>query len=165
MMDRTALIGCAIAVVLWGAAGVCDKLGTKGLDPFMAVLVRLVMTTAMVLTFCIATGRMQALGSFSPRTLWWLGLSGLVGSFLGQAFFYVAIKHAPVSQVVPITAAYPVVALALAVMFLREPVTPARVAGVLLVVVGLGLVGSSVPQKAPAEAVAVEAVSPDEPTG
>lgn len=142
-MDTAAALGCLIAVFAWGAAGLFDKLGVRGADPFAAVLVRMVFGTLMVLVLCLATGRTKHVASFPPTTYAFLAGSALFGALVGQLAYYVAIKHAPVSLVVPVTATYPVVAALLAVLVLKEQPTVGKFVGVLLVVAGLALVSGA----------------------
>ncbi len=139
-MPSIALIGCAVAILFWGAAGIFDKLAMKGIDPVSGVLVRMAFITTAVLVFCVATGRWREVLSFPASTYLYLLVGGLLGGFVGQVAYFVAVKHAPVSQVVPITATYPVIAFLLAVLFLREHVTLAKVGGLVLVIAGLMLV-------------------------
>ncbi len=51
--------------------------------------------------------------------------------------FFVALSTGEVGKVVPITAAYPVVTLILAALFLSEALTVAKAVGVLVVVGGV----------------------------
>ena len=148
-MDSVAAVACIVAILAWGAGGVVDKLGVRASDPYAAVLVRLVFSTLMVLAFCVATGRARVALELSPRAYLFLAISGLLGSVVGQVAYFVAIKHAPVGQVVPITATYPVVAFLLAILVLREAPSLPRLAGVVLVVVGLMLVSGSKPAPQP----------------
>lgn len=162
-MTTTAVFGCTVAVLAWGAAGIFDKLAMKGIDPFSGVMVRMFIVTTAVVVFCIATGRMRPVLEFAPHTYLYLVCSGLMGGFIGQLAYYVAVKEAPVSQVVPITATYPVVAFLLAAIFLRESVTFPKVAGLVLVVTGLMLLSGSKAAPADAEAppAAVEDIAPE----
>lgn len=148
-MDSVAVMGCIVAIVAWGSGGVVDKLGVRASDPYAAVLVRLTFSTLMVLAFCAATGRVRGAMELSPKVYLFLAISGLLGSVVGQAAYYVAIKHAPVGQVVPITATYPVIAFLLAIVVLREQPSLPRFLGVALVVVGLMLVSGSKPSPQP----------------
>ena len=150
-MNLIGLACCLVAALCWGAAGIFDKLGTKGMDPFVAVLIRTTCVTVVALVFCMLTGRMQEISVTPGRAYLFLALSGLVGAFLGHAVYYLAIKQAPVSLVVPITAAYPVITFILAVFVLREHFSLLRLGGVLLVVMGVWLVALSNPKN---EAVA-----------
>jgi bacterial/archaeal transporter family protein len=149
-MGIVALIGCLVTILAWGAGGIFDKLGVRGVDPFQAVLVRLVFATAMILAFCAATGRLRPALHFETKTYLFLLISGLLGSVVGQMAYYLAVKHAPASQVIPVTATYPVVGFVLAVLFLREQPTLPKIAGVICVVLGLMLVAGGKNEKAPA---------------
>jgi transporter family protein len=53
--------------------------------------------------------------------------------------FFLAITNAEVSRVVPITSAYPLVTVLLALLFLNEAFTVPRGLGILLVVCGVAL--------------------------
>lgn len=150
-MSPTAVLSCLVAVLAWGANGLFDKLGVKGIDPLHAVLIRNAFSTAVIAGLCVASGRLKEVTHLEPRAYLFLALSGLLGSVLAQTAYYFAMKTAPVSQVVPITATYPVVAFLLAALFLRESFTPGRFVGVLLVVVGLMLVANPGPDKTPPE--------------
>jgi uncharacterized membrane protein len=67
---------------------------------------------------------------------YWAILSGIAGS-AGMIFFYIALTRGEASRVVAITAAYPLVVVVLAVIFLREPVTTLKIIGVILTMVGV----------------------------
>ncbi len=149
-MQAIALVACAVTIVCWGSAGIFDKLGVKGVDPYSAVLVRMVFGTAAILVICAATDRLRPILAFEPRTFWCLAASAVLGGLVGQIGYFIAIKYAPVTQVIPITATYPVVAALLAVAFLREQPTVPKAIGILLVVIGLILVSSGNNGKKPA---------------
>lgn len=155
-MHPTAIIGCALAVVFWGSAGIFDKLGVRGVDPLTAVLVRMFFGTSVVFALCLATGRVRPALDLEPKTYLCLLMSALLGGLIGQIAYFAAIKLAPASQVVPITATYPVVAAAMAVIFLREQPTLAKGIGIVLVVIGLALVSSGNGKRSEAEAPMAE---------
>ena len=157
-MQSVALIGCVIAILSWGSAGIFDKLAMKDIDPFSGVLVRMVLITTAVLVFCAATDRLRPVLEFEPRTYLYLIVSGLLGGLIGQLAYYIAIKHAPVTVVVPVTATYPVIAFVLAAIFLREQLTLPKVGGLILVVVGLMLLSSGKNNASQAEETVTEGV-------
>ena len=66
----------------------------------------------------------------------------LIG-FVGMVATSVAIQRGKVSVVTPMIAVYPAVTLALAVMFLHEPVTLRKVGGMLLAVGAVVLLGGA----------------------
>lgn len=68
----------------------------------------------------------------------WAIVSGIL-PVIGLAMFFLAINNAEVSRVVPITSAYPLVTVLLALLFLNEAFTVPRGLGILLVVCGVAL--------------------------
>lgn len=78
-----------------------------------------------------------------PELTWQSGLAvAVVGAIMAGSFLamVLALERADASQVVPVSAGYPVVTLLLAFWFLSEPITVPRVVGALLVVAGVILV-------------------------
>ena len=69
--------------------------------------------------------------------------SGLLASFIGQLAFYKALKAGSLSQVVPVSGAYPLIAALLGWLVLHEPLTLSRGAGVLCVVLGVWFLRAS----------------------
>jgi bacterial/archaeal transporter family protein len=61
-------------------------------------------------------------------------LAGVAGS-IGSIFFYLALKKGKTSAVVPLTALYPLITLALSVLFLKEEIFGVRIVGVILALV------------------------------
>jgi transporter family protein len=72
----------------------------------------------------------------------WLFLlaEGLCAALLGHYAYLFALKYGKASSVVPITAAYPVVTLLLGVFLLGEYLSPGKIIGGLLVVLGVFLI-------------------------
>ena len=63
-----------------------------------------------------------------------------VGPIIGQLTYFRALKIAEASQVIPVCATYPLVALALAILLLREPLTVSKGAGAICIVAGIILI-------------------------
>ena len=123
----------ALAYVLaLGALGVTSKLaldtlGWQQLLPWT------------LLAYALTVGVLMALGQTSwrwqPGTGWAVATAALaVGSLI---LLFVALGLGEASQVVPVTAAYPAATVVLAALFLGESISPARVGGMLLVIVGV----------------------------
>lgn len=70
----------------------------------------------------------------------WAALSGLFASS-ALLFLFVALEHGDAGQVVPVTAAYPIVTAGVAAIVLAERITLRRLVGTLLVVLGVGIIG------------------------
>jgi drug/metabolite transporter (DMT)-like permease len=66
----------------------------------------------------------------------WALASGLCAA-IGLILSFIALRHADAVVAVPVMASYPVVTVLASLAFLGESVTPAKIAGVLLVVTGV----------------------------
>ena len=124
-------LGYIAAVAVLGISGklALRTLSWQDLVPWTAAAYLL---TATVL---LATG--QARIGWGDGTGWAIASAGLAVAAL--MLLYAALSAGDASQVVPVTAAYPALTLVLAAAFLSEHVSPARIAGTLLVVVGVVL--------------------------
>ncbi|MBI3945936.1 MAG: EamA family transporter [Armatimonadetes bacterium] len=132
----------ALTVALWGGAPIIDKiaLGSNKIDPAIGVLIRGITAAVVMGGVVAATGRAKELGSLDLRTAALFMVSALLAAALGQWTYFQALKLGKASQVVPLCGTFPVVAALLGFLVLRERVTLERVAGILLVVVGIWLV-------------------------
>lgn len=65
-------------------------------------------------------------------------LAGSVGAF-GSIGFYILVTRTEVSTVSPLTALYPALTVILAIIFLRESVTPAKLIGIILSLIAIYL--------------------------
>lgn len=137
-MDARWVVPAAIYVLALGSLGVTIKLALRTVTwPDVLVWTAIVYAaTAFVLT---ALGRVSLGWSGGDR---WALASGAL-AVVGIITLYLALDVADASRVVPATAAYPVLTLLLGVAVLAEKVTPGRVAGTLLIVLGVALVGRS----------------------
>jgi bacterial/archaeal transporter family protein len=129
----------ALAIFFWGAAAICDRLGISGTSPGVGLTIRTAAVTVGVFIVFLFTGQMREIGQVKPASILFLALSGLFAGVVGQLFYFKALKPGQVSTVVPLTATYPLVALILAVIFLKENVTWVRTLGALLVASGVFL--------------------------
>ncbi len=120
-------------VVLVGALGVTSKLALRTVSWQAGI-------AATMAVYVVATIVFASLGEIklggSGINLFWAFASGAlaVGSLI---LLYLALGTGEAAKVVPITAAYPVVTLVLAAIFLSEALTVGRVAGALLVIGGV----------------------------
>ena len=63
-------------------------------------------------------------------------LAGIVGSF-GLIGYYILLAREEASTVVPLTALYPVITVTLAIIFLRESLTPTKLLGIILSLIAI----------------------------
>ncbi len=133
------LLFILLAILMWGFWGFFGKLALeRKMAPttvFLAeVLVGAVIAIPLLVTVMIRGNTQPIIPAVNLYGL----LSGTVLA-LGLLFYYLALEHARVSVVVPLTASYPAVAVLLSYAILREKPTLSQWIGVLLVVIGATL--------------------------
>ncbi|MBI2885320.1 MAG: EamA family transporter [Candidatus Omnitrophica bacterium] len=124
---------------IWGVVPLIEKLGLNGSQPTVGVFARSLGVFAGFVAFGLWWSPWQALGSMSRASVALLALAGFLASFVGQLVFYQALKVGNISQMVPISGAYPLVAAALGWIVLREPLSAGRLLGALFIVAGVVL--------------------------
>ncbi len=134
------LVWAGVTTLLWGMASVVAKLGLARVDPFIGLSVRTAgVAVALVLTG-LAAGKFTSFKHLDTRTLILLLGEGILASYLGHLTYFYALKTGRVSSVVPITAAFPLVAMLAAILVLGERITLGRTLGSLLIVLGAYLI-------------------------
>lgn len=137
-MNGRAYFLSILTAFIWGLAPVFEKLGLSGkIEPYVAVVVRTIAIVIVSFIGLIFMGKTGSLGHLATKDILFIAIGGLLAGFLGQITLYSALKIGHASMVVPIAATYPLVAMTVAVLFLGEPVTWQKVAGVVLVVSGV----------------------------
>jgi len=141
MTDLSPYLWALLAACCWGVAPLVEKIGLQGkTDPGIAVFVRSVGVLIGMALMAAATPKIIArAGELSLKSWTFLIMGGILASILGQLCFYRALKFGEMSRVVPIGAAYPVLAFLLGILFLHESVTATKVAGLTLVMAGVYL--------------------------
>ncbi|MDD5656060.1 MAG: EamA family transporter [Elusimicrobia bacterium] len=129
-----------LTVLLWGAAGLLDKLVLRWLGPNETFVVRMGVNALLSLAV-FAWGVLPARAAVAQAgKLPVLVISASLTLTLAAVFCYIkALASAEASRVVPLTSAFPLVTVLLAVLFLGEALTPAKLLGTLLICAGVGL--------------------------
>ncbi|MBO9638026.1 MAG: EamA family transporter [Siphonobacter aquaeclarae] len=125
-----------LSMLFAGMTAVVAKAGLKDISSDAAVLIRTVLVLGIVFVQYLAFHRLEELSQVPGRALAWLGVSALTTA-LSWIFYYRAVQAGPVSQVALIDKASILVTLALAVLFLKEPLTPKMWLGGGLMLIGL----------------------------
>ncbi|SDM04102.1 EamA family transporter [Siphonobacter aquaeclarae] len=125
-----------LSMLFAGMTAVVAKAGLKDISSDAAVLIRTVLVLGIVFVQYLAFHRLGELSQVPGRALAWLGVSALTTA-LSWIFYYRAVQAGPVSQVALIDKASILVTLALAVLFLKEPLTPKMWLGGGLMLIGL----------------------------
>ncbi|MGD9497244.1 MAG: EamA family transporter [Armatimonadota bacterium] len=145
-MPKLAFAYALIAVFAWGLAPVFDKFLARELSPWTIVLLRTCAGLVLIGAYAISTGALRELRELSEKSVpMWMIIGGAVmsslfGALIGQLAYYYAMSGADASRVVPITSTYPLVAAIAAIAIYREPLTPHKIIGALLIVAGVIMV-------------------------
>ena len=122
----------------WGIGGYFEKKGLLlgGLSAQVGISVRT--AVALVVLGLIAAPQLKTLSSAGPQALLYIALGGgLLAGSVGMLCFYMAIKGAPLSQVMPIAFTAPMFGAMAAVMFGGEPLSLRLATGTALTVAGI----------------------------
>ena len=143
------LIFSLLTILMWGLWGFFGKLALeKRMAPTTVFLAEtLVSALIAALFFFVAVYRSDA----QPPLYSTVNIYGILSGAtlaVGLLLYYLALQGGNVSIVVPLTATYPVVAVLLGYVLLRERPTALQWIGVILVVAGAVLLVSG-PSKAP----------------
>lgn len=128
-----------VSMVFAGATAVVAKLGLMGISAELGLAVR----TSVVFLIVLATAALivprSELQSLTAVNIGWLTLSGALAA-VSWIFYYKAIHVGEVATVALIDKGSVVVAMALAFLILKEPITATTLAGGSLMVLGLFIV-------------------------
>ncbi|MEE8518008.1 MAG: EamA family transporter [Dehalococcoidia bacterium] len=133
----TAWLGLSIATfMLWGLWGFLAKIASDSIDAKSAAVMQA--AGALVITLVLVTTMRFKLEWHTSGTTAALfaGFALMIGII---AFTAALASGGKASIVVPITALYPIVAIALGMVFLSESVSPTQASGVGLALVGIVL--------------------------
>ena len=118
-------------MVCWGAWGIFGKLASAQINSKLLVLVSISTSFLLLWILFLITGFEV---EKNARGIGYAFLAGVAGS-IGSIFFYLALKEGKTSVVVPLTALYPLVTVALSVLFLKEEISGVKIVGIILALV------------------------------
>jgi len=126
----------AASAFLFGAMTVALRFPlSRGADPAAGSLLTVVPAILVTLPFVAATG-------VDVGGLWLFALAGLLGPGLSQLFFTFAVRDAGPSRTSVVVGTAPLFSVAIALVFLNEPLDAALLLGALLIVAGGVLLAS-----------------------
>lgn len=143
MSPETSLNICILVSLLcWGAWGIFDKMALRHAPSTFVML--------GLFSFSVPCAAITALLLNTQQPGWSLSLEVFGWTFLGffcygaaMICYLKALSISEASYVLGATASYPVLLQFLSVLFLNEPLVPARLGGSLLVALGVAAIGAS----------------------
>jgi bacterial/archaeal transporter family protein len=124
---------CAALTAIFG------KVGVTGIDPDYATLLRVTVIAVFTAALVLARGVAQPLGELAPRSLVFLGLSGLATG-VSWLCYYRALSLGQASQVAPVDKLSIVLVALLGASFLGEHLSVRNWLGVVFVAGGAALI-------------------------
>ncbi len=138
-MDQKTLILWLLTLFLWGISPIIEKVGLRKVDPLIGLWVRTFSALIGITLALLLTSSFHSFKILEKRDLFYLSLSGITAGFLGMYFYFSLLKMHQASQIVPLTATYPLVATLLGILILKEPLNLNKIIGTFLIVIGIYL--------------------------
>ncbi|HEX7588240.1 MAG TPA: DMT family transporter [Anaerolineae bacterium] len=138
-MNLTLLLGSAAMLLFWGVWGIVVKLATQQIG-MQALLWGQFGAVCLFPLYFVLFKEMFPL-EVKASSIALSVVAGMLG-VLGTVTFYVLLRVAPASVVVPLSALYPVVTVVLAFFFLHEDLSLTRVAGLVCALAAVWLLTS-----------------------
>lgn len=132
------LLPALLCMAAWGVSRFFPKLATNHLDPKSAFMYEVMGEVLVAAALLLAMGFKPV---FNVKGFSFAMMAGVLGG-LGVYWFLLAAQRGNVSQLVGVTALYPIITVILGVFLLNEPLTAKQMAGVALAVVAVILVST-----------------------
>jgi len=136
MIGELAALGAAVS---WTVSALLYRKALSEAKPVSSNIVRLTLTSLILLLFLATAGKVQVLTSLPADATVLASISGVIGLGLGDTFYLMSLKRIGVARAVPITCTYPLFNILLAIFLEGEQVTFSVVAGASVIVLGVWL--------------------------
>lgn len=118
-----------------GATSILAKCGIRKTDSTVATAIRTIVVLLFSWGMVFVAGSENQIAAIEGRTLLFLGLSGLATGASWLCYFK-ALQLGDINKVVPIDKSSTVLTILLAFLFLQEPISLSKAAGVVLIAAG-----------------------------
>jgi len=127
-----------LTAIAWGVGGYFEKKGLHqgNLSPQMGITLRTLIALLILAAVSYPQWR-TVLAAGSKSLLYMIIGGGIVAGAGGMLFFYIAIKGAPLSRVMPIAFTSPLFGALMGIIFGGEPLTLKTIIGMLLTIGGI----------------------------
>jgi transporter family protein len=133
-MSATILL--LFSTVLWGFWGIAGKFAVERAHPFSVQLVYSIPFIFFIPIWYLLSRRSEVQGLVDPQAIGW-AIAASVSSILAVLLFIFALRDKPASIAVAITAIYPLVTLALALVTKTEVFSVYKAIGIVLIIAGV----------------------------
>jgi transporter family protein len=130
------LIPALLSAIFAAATSILAKIGIKDVDSNLATAIRTVVITVFAWGIVWAQGTVKEIGVLSRTTIVFLVLSG-IATGLSWLFYFRALQLGPASKVVPVDKLSLVLAVIMAIVFLKEKLTLGTALGSVLIAAGV----------------------------
>jgi len=141
-ISRKGVILAITAAVLWAIAASTLKMGVIGLDPFVAVAIRMPSGAIVLSLFTLTQKRRGTLQfqRYGSRSVALAATEGLLSLGIGGVLFVLGTQLIGVGRTVLLSSVSPLFLLPFSVLFLKEKLTGYALVGILICVAGIYLV-------------------------
>jgi len=129
------IIYALLAAVFAAAVAILGKIGLKDVDSTLATTIRAVVMAIFLLGAAAILQKFSLIKTVGSQTLTFIIFSGVAGA-LSWLFYFLALKHGPVTGVAALDRLSVVFVVILAAMFLGEAFTVKSIAGLIFLVLG-----------------------------
>ncbi len=127
-----------LTAIAWGVGGYFEKKGLHAgnLAPQMGITLRT--AVALIILSVASYPQWKTLPQAGPKALLYILIGGgIVAGAGGMLCFYIALKGAPLSKVMPLAFTSPLFGAMMGYWLANEPITPKSVIGTLMTVGGI----------------------------
>lgn len=137
---RGAVVLLMIAAIFYTLSTTWLRAGSSDLGPYSAGVLRAGGTSLFLVPLAMASRHEPPLRPFAWKSLVWASAAGILAGGIGSLFYIAAVQQAGAGRTAILTSTMPLFTLPLAVLFLRERVTPRIVVGTITCVAGISLI-------------------------
>ncbi|NIS62689.1 MAG: EamA family transporter [Proteobacteria bacterium] len=136
-MKTSPFILALATMICWGIAPLFGKAALLRIDPWVGLVMRSFMISLILLVWGIVSGHIHELFQVEFSTLSLICAEGVLASLLGHLAYFYAIKYGMISRVIPITSAFPLIALLGGLFLFSERISWDRLVGTIMIIAGI----------------------------
>jgi uncharacterized membrane protein len=123
--------------VMWGIQAIFLRVAMREMVSTYVVLVSLAIHFILLMGIIVVKQGVMGLGNLTWTFLVYLGISGLLNSYLGRSFYYGSFQHIGATQATAISSSYPMISVGFAIFVLGEGLKTRQYVGIALTILGL----------------------------